>query len=103
MASRRRIQPLAIVLLVIAIVLIVIGIIYLTFKARDLPGFLPGKPSAAQLKLAICNSDKSNRPCFTDRSYTKRGIAAIGLGIVLLVGAWYASGWRKSSTDAVEA
>jgi hypothetical protein len=91
---------LAIVLIVVAVILIVIGIIYFTMYARDLPGFIPGKPSAAQLKLDICNADKSNQPCFTDRKYTKRGIAAIGLGIVCLVGAYYASGMRKSSDAA---
>jgi hypothetical protein len=101
MASRLRIQPVAIVLIVIAVILIVVGIIYLTQTADNLPGFIPGKPSDAQLQLAECNADKTNRPCFTPRHYTKRGIAALGLATIALVGAWYTSGMRRSSTSHV--
>jgi hypothetical protein len=84
-------------LIVIAIILIIIGIVYVTQTADNLPGFIPGKPSKAQLRLPECNADKSNRPCFTPRHYTKRGIAAFGLAAVSLVGAWYTSGLRRPS------
>ena len=60
MASRMRIKPVAIVLVVVAIVLVIIGIIYLTQTANHLPGFIPGKPGAKELKLPICNAGKKN-------------------------------------------
>ena len=104
MASRRRIQPLAIILIVVAVILMVIGIIYLTTNVADLPSWIPAdKPSKQQLALPRCNAEGANPlKCFTDRKYTKRGIAAIGLGIVCLVGAYYTSGLRKSKSAAEE-
>jgi hypothetical protein len=100
MSSRTSIKPVAIVLVVIGVVLVIIGIIYATQTANHLPGFIPGKPSARQLKLPICNAGKTNRPCFTPRHYTKRGIAAIGLGVVAFIGAYYTSGLRKPRSHA---
>jgi hypothetical protein len=70
----------------------------MTQTANHLPGFIPGKPSAKQLKLPICNAGKKNRPCFTPRHFTKRGIAAFGLAVVALVAAYYTSGLRRSSS-----
>jgi hypothetical protein len=95
--TRKRIKPLGIVLAVVAVILIIVGIIYLTTYVKDLPGFLPAsKPTDKQLALDRCNAEGANPlNCFTDRKYTKRGIASIGLGIVCLVGAYYASGLRK--------
>ena len=90
-----RIQPIALVLVVIAILLLVVAVFYLTKTANHLPGFIPGKPSSKQLHLAICDAKKTNRPCYTPRRYTKRGIAAAGLAAVALVGAWYTSGLRR--------
>jgi hypothetical protein len=103
MARRMRIQPVAIVLVVVAVVLLVIGIIYLTQTANHLPSGIPGKPSARQLKLPICNTQlkSAHKPCFTPRKFTKRGIAATGLAVVALVGAWYTSGLRRSSSRSV--
>jgi hypothetical protein len=89
-----RIQPVAIVLVVLAVVFFVVGILYLTQTANHLPSFMPGHTSP---KLPECSAGKTTRPCFTPRHYTKRGIAAIGLGVILLVGAWYTSGLRKRS------
>jgi hypothetical protein len=100
MGSSMRIKPVAIVLVVVAIILFILGIIYLTQTTNHLPSFMPGKPSAKQLNLPICNAGKTNRPCFVPRHYTKRGIAAIGLGVVALVGAWYTSGLRKPSAPS---
>jgi hypothetical protein len=76
-----------------------VGIIYLTQTANNLPSFIPGKPSARQLKLPHCNAGKTNQPCFTPRHYTKRGIAALGLAAICLVAAWYTSGLRRSSSS----
>ena len=92
-----RIQPIALVLIAVAVVLVIVGIIYFTQTANHLPGFIPGKLST---KLAQCNAKKTNEPCFTPRHFTKRGIAAIGLAAVALVGAWYTSGLRKSHSAA---
>jgi hypothetical protein len=100
MAHRMRIQPVAIVLVVVAVVLFVIAVVYLTQTANHLPGLIPGKPSTRQLHLAICDSNKSNAPCYTPRKFSKRGIAAAGLGVVALVGAWYTSGLRRSSSSS---
>ena len=100
MASRMRIKPISLVLVAVALVFLIIGIIYLTKTTNNLPSFMPGRPSAHQLKLAICNTGKTNRPCFTPRHFTKRGIAAIGLAVVALIGAWYTSGMRKSSSSS---
>jgi amino acid transporter len=98
-----RIKPVAIILVVVAIVLAIIGIIYLTQTANHLPGFIPGKPGAKELKLPICNAGKKNRPCYTPRHFTKRGIAALGLAVVALVAAWYTSGLRRPSSQAAAA
>jgi amino acid permease len=97
MVNLRRIQPVAIVLVVVAVLLVIVGVIYLTQTTNDLPSWMPGRPSDRQLSLEICNADKSNRPCFTPRHYTKRAVAAFGLAAVALVGAWYTSGLRKPS------
>ncbi len=102
MASSMRIKPVAIVLVVVALVLFVIGIIYLTVTANHLPSFIPGKPSASVLKLHLCTATRK-KDCYTPRHFTKRGIAAIGLGVVVLVGAWYTSGLRKSSSHSAAA
>ena len=89
-----RIQPVAIVLVVLAVLLFIVGILYLTQTANHLPSFMPGHTSP---KLPDCSVRKGNEACFRPRHYTKRGIAAIGLGVILLVGAWYTSGLRKRS------
>lgn len=98
-----RIQPVAIVLIVVAILLLIIAVIYLTQTANHLPGFIPGKPSAKQLRLDLCNAKKTNRPCFTPRKFSKRGIAAGVLAVAALVGAWYTSGLRKPHSSGADA
>jgi hypothetical protein len=97
MASRLRLQPVAIVLIVIAIILIIVGIIYLTQTADNLPGFIPGSTDPV---LPKCNTGKTNQPCYVSRHYSKRGIAALGLAAVAFVGAWYTSGLRRPSHSA---
>ena len=98
MARRFRINPLSILLIVVAVAFLVVGIIYLTQTTNHLPSFIPGKPSAKLLKRPICNAGKTNKPCFTPRHYTKRGIAGIGVGVVALVAAFYLSGLRNSGS-----
>jgi hypothetical protein len=97
-----RIQPVAIALVAIAVVLLVVAVIYLTKTANNLPGIIPGKPSAHQLKLPICTAQlkSAHKPCYTPRKFSKRGIAAGGLAVVALVGAWYTSGLRRSSSSS---
>jgi hypothetical protein len=89
-----RIQPVAIVLVVLAVILVVVGIFYLTQTANHLPSFMPGHTSP---KLPECSARRGNEACFDPRHYTKRGIAAIGLAVILLIGAWYTSGLRTRS------
>jgi len=102
MARRMRIQPVAIVLVAIAVVLLVVAVIYLTKTADNLPGIIPGKPSANQLRLKICTPalKAAHTACRTPRKFTKRGIAAGGLAVVALVGAWYTSGLRKGTSSS---
>jgi hypothetical protein len=93
-----RIQPVAIALVAVAVVLLVVAVIYLTKTANNLPGIIPGKPSTRQLHLPICTTQikAAHKPCYTPRKFSKRGIAAGGLAVVALVGAWYTSGLRKA-------
>jgi hypothetical protein len=94
-----RIQPVALVLLAAAVVFVVLGILYITQTANDLPGFLPG---ATDPKFPECGDVQPGELCFEARAYTKRGIAAFGAAAVCLVGMWYTSGLRRSSSSAGE-
>lgn len=95
MASRGRINPLTIVLIVIGVIFIIIGIIYIAMPANDLPGFFPG---ATDPVLPKCEGElQPPLECFRERAYTKRGIGAFILGAACFVGAWYTSGARRQS------
>lgn len=70
--SRQSARTLAIVLLVLGVVLVAIGLAYFALPANKLPAIL------GQLQHATAHR-------------TKRGIAAVGLGVVSLAGAWWAN------------
>lgn len=69
--SRQSARTLAVVLVVAGVMLVAIGVMYFTVAADKLP------PILGQLQHAGGHR-------------TKRGVAALGLGIVSLVGAWFA-------------
>jgi uncharacterized membrane protein HdeD (DUF308 family) len=62
----------------IGVVLVVIGIVYFAEPAHQLPSFFPG------------HTRHGTKP------RTKHGIAALVLGLVLIAGAWLASGRKRS-------
>jgi uncharacterized membrane protein len=68
---RVRFRPLTVVLIVIGLILIVIGIVYFAVPAKSLPTFFPGHVTGM----------KGRR--------TKHGIAAIVLGVLVWIGAWF--------------
>ena len=86
--ARRRPNPLAIALVVAAVLLVIVGIIYVTTSSWDLPGFIPGKPGDKVIALL-------KRHHRSPRKFTKRGIAAMILAAVALLGAYYAAGLNR--------
>ena len=71
--SRQSTHTLAIVLVVVGVILIAIGVVYFTVSADKLPAILGQVP----LRHHALHR-------------TKRGIAALVLGVVSLGGAWFA-------------
>jgi len=81
-ASSSSVRPTALtwVLLVLGVVCVVVALVYWTQPANSLPTFFPGANAANAAK------------------HTKHGIAALGVGIVLFIGAWMTTGSKKDST-----
>jgi hypothetical protein len=79
--SRLTFKPITALLLVGVVACIVIAVIYLTHTAMHLPSFMPGHNAKSKV------------------THVKRGIAFIGLGVVLLIGAWFVSAPKKVSTS----
>jgi hypothetical protein len=75
---RVRFRPLTFVLILIGLVLIVIGIVYFAVPAKSLPAFFPGHVKGMSGRR------------------TKHGIAAIVLGVLVWVGAWFTTGPRHA-------
>lgn len=77
-------------LVVLGLALAGIGIAYFTIPAKDLPGFLPGKPS-------YCTGEVATGRCailvekhgFNDKKLVKRGVAVEIVAVLSFVGAWY--------------
>jgi hypothetical protein len=69
--SNFRFTPVIVILLIVAAVLVVVGIVYLAQPASSLPSFLPGH-------VAHATSHRS-----------KRGAAALLLGVIVFVGAGF--------------
>lgn len=79
-ATRFRIQPLTIILVIAAVILIAIGVVYFLTPAESLPGFVPGHAS------------------HDTHHHIKHGLLAIGLALACLIGAWFTtSPTRKAS------
>jgi hypothetical protein len=64
-----RIRPLTVVLAIIGLICIVVAIIYFTVPAKSLPGFIPGHAAKSHLH------------------HDRRGIAALVVGVLFLIGA----------------
>ena len=81
-ASSSSVRPTALtwVLLVLGVVCVGVAVGYWTQPANALPPFFPGADAANAAK------------------HTKHGIAALGVGIVLFIGAWMTTGSKKDST-----
>ena len=71
---------------VLGIVLIVVAIIYFTSTAASLPSFFPGHVSAGGAEAA--------------HHHTKHGIAALVVGLLCLVFAWFQTGPKSRSGTA---
>jgi amino acid permease len=69
--ARIQMRPLTWLLIAIAIVFVVIAVVYFVTPANQLPGFFPGHTAHAT------------------RAHTKHGIAALGVAVVALIGAWF--------------
>lgn len=79
--ARRTSLAVAAVLAVIGLALIAVGIIYFTVRAGQLPTFFPGRAAGHTYH------------------HTKRGIAALGLGVLVLIVAGLSAA-RKSSAHS---
>ncbi len=87
-------------LVVLGLVFLAIGIMYLTIPAKDLPSFLPGKPSYCTGKVLTGRCKILVKQGFNDKKLTKRGVAVEILAVLAFVGAWYAS--RSGSSTPSE-
>jgi uncharacterized membrane protein HdeD (DUF308 family) len=72
-----RIRPLTVVLAIIGLICIVVAIIYFTVPARSLPSFIPGRAAKSHLH------------------HNRRGIAALVVGILFLIGAGVSAFFRR--------
>jgi hypothetical protein len=70
-ATHFRVQPLTILFVIAALILVAIGVVYFVTPAESLPSFVPGHAS----------HDTTH--------HLKHGLAAIGLALACLVGAWF--------------
>ena len=83
-SSTMRATALTWVLVALGVVCLGVAVVYWTQPANALPGLFPGANAASAAK------------------HTKHGIAAVGLGIMLFLGAWMTTGSKKdASSDAV--
>lgn len=84
MASSTSVRPTTLtwVLAVLGVLCLVVAAVYWTQPADALPSFFPGANAAIAAK------------------HTKHGIAVLGLGIVLFIGAWMTTGQNKDAAPA---
>jgi uncharacterized membrane protein HdeD (DUF308 family) len=70
---------LTVLLAVLGIACVVAGIVYFAEPAHSLPSFFPGHTAHGT------------------KSRTKHGIAAVIVGVLFLIGAWFTSGRKQSA------
>jgi hypothetical protein len=76
-----KIRPVTVLLVVLAAVLVVVGVVYMTSTAGHLPAFFPGHAA------------------HSTHHHTKHGLAAFGLAVLLLIGAWLTTGPEHSTAN----
>lgn len=79
-APRIQMKPLTWLLIVVAIVLVVLAVVYFVTPANQLPSVLPGHTAHAT------------------RHHTKHGVAALGVAVVALIGAWFTTAPSRPAT-----
>jgi uncharacterized membrane protein HdeD (DUF308 family) len=77
----------AIVLAIIGIIAVVAAVLYFTEPAHSLPSVLG----------AVHNNGHDQARANSHR--TLRGVVAIIIGVIVLVGAWYAYAWKPKERD----
>ena len=66
------------ILVVLGILLIVVAVVYFSRSADKLPSFFPGHAAG------------------DTKTHVKHGIAALVLGLIAFVGAWFSTGQKRS-------
>ena len=72
--------------ILVGLLLIAVAVVYFVDTAHSLPSFFPGHVSATSKEAA--------------HHHTKHGIAALVVGLALLVFAWFQSGPRREAGPA---
>jgi hypothetical protein len=82
MSTQPRIQmkPLTWLLIAVAVVFAVIAIVYFVTPANQLPSVFPGHAAHAT------------------RAHTKHGLAALGVAVLALIGAWFTTAPGRTTT-----
>ena len=72
-APRFQMRPLTWLLIAVAVVFVILAVVYVVTPANQLPSVLPGHTAHAT------------------RHHTKHGLAALGVAVVALIGAWFST------------
>ena len=78
--SRIQMRPLTWLLIAVAIVFVVIAFVYFVTAANQLPSFFPGHAAHAT------------------KHHTKHGLAALGVAVLALIGAWFTTAPARANT-----
>ena len=73
-------RPLTWLLIAVAIVFVVIAVVYFVTAANQLPSFFPGHTAHAT------------------KHHTKHGLAALGVAVLALIGAWFTTAPARATT-----
>jgi len=82
MSTQPRIQmrPLTWLLIAVAVVFVVLAIVYFVTPANQLPSVFPGHTAHAS------------------RHHTKHGLAALGVAVLALIGAWFTTAPARTAS-----
>jgi len=78
-APRFQMRPLTWLLIAVAVVFVVLAVVYFVTPANQLPSVFPGHAPHAT------------------RHHTKHGLAALGVAVVALIGAWFTTAPARSA------
>jgi amino acid permease len=79
-APRIQMRPLTWLLIAVALVFVLLAIVYFVTPANQLPSVFPGHTAHAT------------------RHHTKHGLAALGVAVVALIGAWFTTAPARATT-----